>query len=406
MTKILGILFRFGARAALVVFVLPVLYLMEPFYRLRFGTMYTQRFGQLALNADIFLRAMQLEGASSRTFYLFFGWEPANRQLFEMWKRVKDYPARFIESHWGTRLMFAWRPIMKRTRFWEAYRDTGTEYYLYNHTEPVLSFTAEEEKKGKALLAEMGIGDDDWFVCFHARDGSYFREWRPDLEEFWSRIDFRNVDVMKFLKTAEYITSRGGYAIRYGANVEAPLPETGNPHIIDYSTRYRSDFMDVYLVAKSRFLIATLSGPIGVASAFNVPVMSVNHYPYNYAYYRHCDIFIPRLLADPKDKKRTSFWEAHRAGYWVGWTTDNANHPTMDMYVMEEPEEDDILDACKDMIDSLEGKSPPTEASAVQDFYADHYLSGYPGYQYAARIGARFAAKYRDLIVPADDNAA
>ena len=97
-SKILGTLYRFGARVTFVVLVLPALWLMEPFYRLRFGTMYTQRFGQLVTNAELILRTLQLDGIPKRTFYLCFGWEPANRQLMEMWKRARGYPVRFIES--------------------------------------------------------------------------------------------------------------------------------------------------------------------------------------------------------------------------------------------------------------------------------------------------------------------
>ena len=61
---------------------------------------------------------------------------------------------------------------------------------------------------------------------------------------------------------------------------------------------------------------------------------------------------------------------------------------------------DDILDGCKDMIESLGGKTPPAEARALQDFYAEQYFSHAEGYEYAGKIGARFALKYQDLIKP------
>ena len=400
--KAAGNCVRAGVRAALVLFVLPLLYLLEPIYRIRLGTMHTQRFGQLAANADTFLRTLQLEGAPSRTFYLLFGWNPANRQLMEMWKRTRGFPVRFVESYLGTWLMIAWRPILVKTRFWEPTTVTATEYYLYNHTEPVLSFTEDEEKKGRALLADMGIGDDDWFVCFNARDGAYFRDWRPELEDYWQMIDFRNVDIGKFLSAAEYVASRGGFAVRYGAGVENPLPETGNPRIIDYATKCRSDFMDIYLAAKCRFFIGTCSGPIGIASAFNVPVLSVSHFPFNYAYYRRCDIFIPRLLVTPESGRRVPFGEAKQAGYYVGWEMASSIDKNMHLFDMLAVDPDDILDGCKDMLESLEGRAPPAPAREIQDVYADQYLSDYAGYEFAAQIGPRFVIKYRDLIVPED----
>ena len=74
--------------------------------------MYTQRFGHLAINAETFLRKIKYHGTPPRTFYLFFGWDPCNRQLMEMWKRLRGFPVRYVESHLGTRIMFAWRPSL------------------------------------------------------------------------------------------------------------------------------------------------------------------------------------------------------------------------------------------------------------------------------------------------------
>lgn len=404
--KVAGSLFRLALRCLLVFPVLPVLYLIEPFYRIRFGTMYTQRIGHLAANADILLRGLQLENAPSRSLYLIFGWAPCNRQLFDMWLRIAVPGVRFIESRFGTRILFAWRPILTKTRFWRDHRVAGTEYYLYNHTKPVLSFTEDEERKGRALLAEMGIGPDDWFVCFHARDGAYFLKWRPELEEHWKKRDFRNVDITRFLKAAEYIASRGGFALRFGAHVEKPLPDTGNPRIIDYSTKFRNDFMDIYLCAKCRFFIGCASGPDILPTAFNVPVLSAGHFPYNHSHYRQGDIIIPRLLVTPGGGRPVSYWEAQKAGYYVGWKEAVASHPSMHLFDMLDVDPDDIVDGCKDMLDALAGKEPPPEAREIQEFYAGRYLSHADGYRHAAKIAPSFALKYQHLIMFSADGAA
>ena len=119
-----------------IICLLPFLYLAEPFYRIRFGTVYSQRIGHLAINADTFLRRLKAEGWPPRTHYFFFGFDASNQQLFEMWQRLQVPGFRMIESKWGTRLMFAWRPILTRTRFWEKYRMSNTEYALYQDRTP------------------------------------------------------------------------------------------------------------------------------------------------------------------------------------------------------------------------------------------------------------------------------
>lgn len=399
-----GVLFRFGMRCILVFPVLPVFYLVEPFFRIRLCTMYTQRLGHLAGNADILLRKLQLEGAPPRSVFLIFGWDPCNRQLFDMWLRTAAPGVRFIESRTGTRMVSAWRPILKNTRFWRDHRVAGTEYYLYNHTKPVLSFTGDEERKGRAGLAEMGIGPDDWFVCFHARDTEYFLKWRPQLVEHWKKREFRNVDITRYLKAAEYIASRGGFALRFGAHVKKPLPDTGNPRIVDYSTKFRSDFMDVYLCAKCRFFIGCASGPDVLPTAFNVPVLSAGHFPYNHSHYRQGDIIIPRLLVTPGGGRPVGYWEAQEAGYYVGWKEAVSSHPSMHLFDMPDIDPDDIAAGCKDMLDTLAGEEPPPEARKIQEFYAERYLSHADGYRYAAKIAPSFAIKYRNLIVPPSAN--
>ncbi|WNK00326.1 TIGR04372 family glycosyltransferase [Thalassospiraceae bacterium LMO-JJ14] len=394
--------FRQIYRLAFTLIGLPMLYLIEPFFKFRFGTMYTQRIGHLAENAEVFIRRMQVHGMPKRTLYIFFGLNPSNRQLFEMWLRTDAYPVRFIESKIGTWLAFSIRPILSRTRFWERYQDTHIDYRVYDQTEPVLSFTPEEEEKGRQELLKMGIGEDDWFVAFHARDNQYLETWRPDQKALWNeRFQLaRNVDVHSMLKAATHIAESGGFAIRVGAVVEKPLPSGMNPRIIDYATTYRSDFMDIYIAAKCRFFISSLSGIDSVASIFNVPLVSTNHSPYNFSRYNRASVLVPRLLANPRSGVPVPYWEAQANGYFVGWDRVHSNHPTWGLYEQLPSTDDDILDGVKDILDILDGRQPPEQAREIQDIYGKLYLSHKPDHECAGKIGARFALKYRELIVP------
>ena len=379
---------------------LPILYAAEPVFRIRLGTMYTQRMGHLLINADVFMRRLRARGLSKRTLYLFFGFDPVNRQAFEMWKRLRGFPVRFIESRWGTRLMFAWRPILMRTRFWESKSLLTPECELYDKSLPILSLTEEEERKGREGLKKMGIGEHDWFALFHARDGQFLRKWRPGLSDGWEKIDFRNSDIKTHLKAAEHIASNGGYALRMGALVEEALPETGNSRIIDYATKYRSDFMDIYLGAKCRFFIGSSSGPEALAEVFNIPLLSINQIPYNHPRLHRHSITIPRIITSRENGRQVPFWEAQESGYYTGWNEVSSMHKNMDMFDVLASEPDDILDGVKDMMDNLEGRLPSPEARKIQEIYGKLYFSHIPGYEHGGKVGARFAMKYRHLIVP------
>ena len=79
--KFTGTVSRAAARILFCGIVLPLLFMAEPFYKIRLGILRYQRIGHLALNTDAFLRRQQLNGVPPRTFYLFAVHDPANQQL-------------------------------------------------------------------------------------------------------------------------------------------------------------------------------------------------------------------------------------------------------------------------------------------------------------------------------------
>ncbi len=108
--------------------VLPLLYLIEPFKKIRFHIMFTRRIGHLAGNTDLILRRLQLGHLDPKALYILAGVEPVNRQLFEMLKRVLHV----YESRWLTRILFYIRPILRKTRFYEPAKWIDPGYVEFN----------------------------------------------------------------------------------------------------------------------------------------------------------------------------------------------------------------------------------------------------------------------------------
>src|SRR3990167_3985389 len=116
---------------------------------------------------------------------------------------------------------------------------------VLNTKYPFVNFTKEEEKQGKAKLAEMGVKENSRFICFHARDSSYLNKIQPARD--FTYHDFRDSSISNYLLAAEEMTERGLYAIRTGAVVKQKL-QINNSMLIDYATNgHRSEFMDIYL---------------------------------------------------------------------------------------------------------------------------------------------------------------
>lgn len=397
-----GMVFRFILGCLFIFPVFPLLWIAEAVWPIRLGILRYQRIGHLAGNCDIFLRQLQLDGNPGNLHYFLFGFSPANRQLFEMLKRL-DFPKVWIlESKLMVRVLFAWRSILSRTRFWDPQQVNATEYHVYANTRPLIKFTAEEEQRGQRQLAEMGIGPDDWFICFHARDPAYYRAWRPELEAHWEKTDYRNVDITLYYDAAKRVAEMGGFALRYGAIVSNRLPDLGSERIIDYSSDFRSDFMDIYLAAKCRFFLGSASGPDAVPSMFDARVVSASHFPYNLAHFYRKDMMVPRLLALPGTDEVVPFYEAHEKGYFVGWRAASAFHSTRDMYDLMTPDPADISAACIDMLDQENGIPMSAEADAIREYYTARFLSHSEGWQHGSRLAPSFALKYKHLIVPAD----
>lgn len=373
---------------------LPLLWLAEPFFGVRIGLLYTQRIGHLAANTDVFFRALPERDKGKRRTYLLTGWDPANRQLFEMFKR----DCGIIESQFLTWYAFACREKLKRTRFWQPLPFDATEYKLYNTTSPVISFTDDEEHRGREALAAMGIGHDDWFVGFHARDAAYLDKWRPEHSSFWRSKDFKNADITTYLKAAEHIAGQGGYALRMGAVVERPLPQPIAPGVIDYATQHRSDFMDIFIAARSRFFLASSTGLGHVPTVFGRPVIVANHWPYNHSHYRKDDLIVPRPILDPDTGDVVPFSRAQADDFFAfqaGITSDGINKH---LYQWGYNDEQDILNGVLDMLDILEGREAPEGALEIQQAYARKYLSHLPDYELAAKLSPRYALRHQELI--------
>ena len=64
-----------------------------------------------------------------------------------------------------------------------------------------------------------------------------------------------------------------------------------------------------------------------------------------------------------------------------------------------ENHEDDILDLCKDMVDSLEGIRTAPEVRTLQKYYQDQFHDYFGQDSGVGFIAPRFALKYRALII-------
>jgi putative glycosyltransferase (TIGR04372 family) len=190
-----------------------------------------------------------------------------------------------------------------------------------------LEFTTEEVVQGQNVLSKLGLSDDDNFVCFGVREQNYYNlisrksrgkefYWMGDIEDFGemfrdeelgsvpstneikamgSRAESLKTPLENYIRMAEELADKGLFVLRMGLAVDNPLPSNINDKIIDYSSKFRREFSDVYLSAKCKFAVAGGTGTQWISSAFGRPVVNTDLYLPNNAYLNTSPDGIPNL---------------------------------------------------------------------------------------------------------------
>ena len=305
----------------------------------------------------------------------------ANRQYIRMARRHVG----IVESALLSSALQSVRPII---RHFGGYREITPDLWAYEEfarSTASLAFTPEEEARGRANLEAMGIGANDWFVCFHVRDSG-----APG----GTATAYKRASLDRYLGAVAWLTEQGGFALRMGTDVATSLPNLNDPRVIDYAARWRSDFMDVYLCAKCRFFLGSSAGLAYLAIAFDVPVAIANLAPLGNPPQSARDRFVPKLMC--RKGIPLAFDDIHRLGLFGA---DGRRAAEFGIEYRDDDSED-IIALCKSML-----HGDPPGATPLQERYRDRFFANCPGFRFAPLIDGHFALKYRHLMPEGETSA-
>ncbi|MBL4759653.1 MAG: TIGR04372 family glycosyltransferase [Mariprofundaceae bacterium] len=273
-------------------------------------------------------------------------------------------------------------------------RDISNNAYVFSKCPTPEKFSEEDEEKGQNALLEMGIGPDDWFICFHARTSTYLDS--LNVKRDWSYHDYRDSSIKNFYKMVDKVVEQGGVAIRMGAIGEEPLEMPSSPKIIDYANEYKTDFLDLYLSAKCKFFIAGGGSGLGSASMFfDVPVAWSNLIPVPFLPWQRNNLFIPKLLWCQTKERLLTFDEMQEAGvFQLGSGADVSDHYKSRGLELVQNDEDDILDLYLEMLDRLNDVEQDQEEMKLQNKFRERYFNHEPDFEWGGDIGGRFLKKH------------
>tara|TARA_B110000003_G_C16594196_1_gene513010 strand:- start:287 stop:1507 length:1221 start_codon:yes stop_codon:yes gene_type:complete len=139
-----------------------------------------------------------------------------------------------------------------------------------------ISFTQNELDKGFQVLKEIGCKREQDYICFHARDSMFLKNVSVNDNINYDYHNYRDSDINNYLLAAQEMASRDIFSIRMGAIVEKKI-YCDSKLIFDYaSSKYRSDFNDVYISGNCKFFLCSDTGISIVPEVFRVPVVHVN----------------------------------------------------------------------------------------------------------------------------------
>ena len=276
----------------------------------------------------------------------------ANRFLLEQWRPhlniiedTRELPLQLVVLHSLSFDFLAPRLSDGMTAYYWDAAEHATRRWKAEKRGPVLILPPDIQARGYSALAAVGIPRDAWFVALHVRE-SASKQYHADLH------NVLNGDITDYLPAIREITDRGGWVIRLGDPMMTPLPDM--PNVFNYChSSVRSDWMDIFLLARCRFFLGTSSGPAYVPIIYQVPTVLTNWWPLAQRPWDDQAIFIPKLYRNVQNGSALTLSEALSEPF--GYCNSIDHLKQVKGVTVQDNSADDIRDVVIEMIERLEG---------------------------------------------------
>jgi putative glycosyltransferase (TIGR04372 family) len=344
--------------------------------------------GEFALDTELYLCEKEAGLRPSDAVDIFFHsfhLTPnfCNLQLKEMWERIVPvWPIKQDLIEVLTRLPGG--------SDWTVNTPNPRDHHgILLNSRPHLKFLPAEIQQGKSTLERMGIPQGSPYVCFHARDSNYDTSMNRYSRDF---TNYRDSNICQMLPAAEALANLGYYVVRVGKIQSTPI-RTLNPKIIDYTaSEFRSDFMDVYLLANCSFFFGGDAGIYAIAEAFRRPYAFVNFPGLHAVHIWNPSPFIPKHFCSISKRVPITFSEALRLEA-DGFYLDDSKYAKAGIELIENTPEE-ILDLVLETEARLKGTWRDDERDDIlQNRFWDIYKSqvgSAAGKVFRTRIGTKF----------------
>ena len=334
----------------------------------------------LALRARI-----QLLDDAIAPHYLMLGTDTANDQFMSYWKKYFNHldcnplACEGVEE--------ALWPILEsiqtvRTKKGNLTLNAAHNWYAREWERlkrPPLLTTAEEDlSRLQGVLAEWGISDR-WLVTLHVR-------WDARKSNYG-----RNALVSDYLDAIRRVIQAGGAVVRLGSPDMPKLPPIEG--LVDYAHHAeRESWLDVALIANSRFMIATTSGPIGMAHCFGIPILLTNAPDLGKAVYHPKSLMIPKLVRHASGRLLTLSNMFRTGAAWMDSTPVPENVMDAREYSWADNSPESIVDGVEEMLE----EAWETPFSDLDELWGEKLTSN--GAEIGTRPSPRFIQQNASIL--------
>jgi len=281
---------------------------LRPLFWVRFGYFTNERIGHFVFDVEYYLTERKLGLYPAKAIDVFFYQSKKSANVFFA-KMVQ----RNLKVHKWVKLLFqvnSWMPNGEYHKIFPARHTVGSrdKKGLFIQVEPQLKFNNEEIVEGQSFLHSIGMKDKK-FICLIVRDSAYLNKNSLHKSGKWDYHNFRDADINTFEETALALAEKDYGVFRMGKMQEKPFM-VENPNIFDYAkSKYRSDFLDIWLMANCFFCISTGTGLDEVSRIFRRPSVYVNYLPFQQLVTYDHAISIPKHLLWQESNSRLTLSE-------------------------------------------------------------------------------------------------
>lgn len=256
--------------------------LISPFFKIRVGSFYGERIGHFANDVGQYLSEKDFYNIDSLDFF-FIGGNVSNRFFLKLVKRKIYINKFFMILYEANRILPNYHKYEVLVGSSKSSGLTADLRGLENKTGVNLDFNEQEHVQASKFLKEVGCNSK--FICLNVRDSEYLKRTFPEVD--FTDHEYRDSDIETYKKTIHYLLDKNYYVFRMGKIVQKTL-NIEHPNFLDYSaSKYRCDFLDVWLMANCYFCISTATGLDEIARVFRKPInyvnaMPIGHFPSSY----------------------------------------------------------------------------------------------------------------------------